>query len=446
MLISHEVPLSIIEKSKQFNDYDYCLLHLTYTHPEYKQFFINSRKEGRLTLLDNSLFELGEALTNEQLAAGVNELKPTWYVVPDCLDDKDATILRFKNFKKDYPKLPGVCIGVVQGRTLDELIECYKFMSEHADKIAIPFDSMGFSILSRDRSKDRLQVNMYGRRAFIKLLVDNKIWNDKKPHHLLGCSLAEEFSYPLYREINIETIDTSNPIVAGIKGYKYGSNGLTIKPSTKLCDLIDYKCSEEDMKLIQYNVGMFKEICHGNRWICFFSQTGSEINNLRKVLRRNPDYIITNKEYLLDVNEELLREVGHRIIQIKSKPLLEDYTNVLKTFNLRSDNTFITLHGYLRIIPAELCLKYHIYNLHPGYITKYPELKGFNPQEKAFRGGYKEAGVVIHEVSAGVDEGKVLVEDHIDIENFTLEDIYVQLHILATNLWTTFLRKLFHIK
>ena len=28
MLISHEVPIELLEKSLEFNDYDYCLLHL----------------------------------------------------------------------------------------------------------------------------------------------------------------------------------------------------------------------------------------------------------------------------------------------------------------------------------------------------------------------------------------------------------------------------------
>ena len=84
MLISHEIPLSLMEESKQFNDYDYCLLHLTYENEQYRQFYIDSIKNGRRVLLDNSLFELQDALTNDQLAAGVLDLRPTWYVVPDC--------------------------------------------------------------------------------------------------------------------------------------------------------------------------------------------------------------------------------------------------------------------------------------------------------------------------------------------------------------------------
>ena len=46
------------------------------------------------------------------------------------------------------------------------------------------------------------------------------------------------------------------------------------------------------------------------------------------------------------------------------------------------DNTLITLNGWLRIVPPDKCAKYNIYNGHPGLITKYPELKGKDPQQR----------------------------------------------------------------
>lgn len=44
MLVSHEVPLSLLEKSRTFNDYDYALVHLFEIYPAYKQFYIDSLK------------------------------------------------------------------------------------------------------------------------------------------------------------------------------------------------------------------------------------------------------------------------------------------------------------------------------------------------------------------------------------------------------------------
>ena len=37
--ISHEVPITLLEESKTFNDYDYCLPHLLDQHDLYEQYF-----------------------------------------------------------------------------------------------------------------------------------------------------------------------------------------------------------------------------------------------------------------------------------------------------------------------------------------------------------------------------------------------------------------------
>lgn len=261
MLISHEVPISLLEKSQTFNDYDYCLLHLTYIYPEYKDYYINAVREGRKVLLDNSLFELGDALTNEALARGVVDLNPTYYVVPDCLNNREVTVGRFEEFEEDYGDLPGCRIGVVQGNSLKDLESCYRFMSEHADKVAIPFDSAGFEEITSGKGKLERWCN--GRQSFISYLVSKGIWNNSKPHHLLGCSLAREFNYPLYRKINIESVDTSNPVVAAIKKLSYGENGLNEKPDAMLCDLISTKLTEEQLDILKHNVTTFRRICNG---------------------------------------------------------------------------------------------------------------------------------------------------------------------------------------
>ena len=261
MLISHEVPISLLEESRKFNDYDYCLLHLTYEYPEYKQYYVDAAKSGRHVLLDNSIFELGEALTNEQLAKGVLELTPTEYIVPDCLSNKDKTIEQFIAFEKEYLDLPAKRIGAVQGATVKDMDECYKFMSQHADKIAIPFDSKAFETLST--APDILERWCVGRQLYIQHLVSTGLWNNDKPHHLLGCSYAKEFFNTLYKKISIESCDTSNPVVAGLHSLKYGVMGLNTKPSTKLCDLITYKPSNVQKKDIGHNVKTFREICNG---------------------------------------------------------------------------------------------------------------------------------------------------------------------------------------
>lgn len=178
-------------------------------------------------------------------------------------------------------------------------------------------------------------------------------------------------------------------------------------------------------------------------WITFFSQTGSEIYNLSNTMGRYPDAIITNKTDLESVNPDLLSLCKFRtqklnrnvLYTIPNKPSLNDYKKILSKFK----KPFITLHGYLRIIPAKLCSSYEIYNLHPGLITKYPELKGFNPQEKAFKANHEDAGCVIHKVTPGVDEGEIVASGEITIKDQSLAEVYKSLHDCAFDTWINFL-------
>ena len=168
-------------------------------------------------------------------------------------------------------------------------------------------------------------------------------------------------------------------------------------------------------------------------WIAFFSQTGSEIVDISKSLGRWPDKIITNKrpEHLRKINEELLNA---DIIYLSNKPTVEEYKNVL------SEKCIVTLHGWLRIMPPEICEQHTIYNGHPGLITEYPELKGKDPQIRAFEGKYPVAGAVLHKVVAGVDEGKVIAEERFNTYNLELDDLFRILRDRSLYMWCNFLK------
>jgi folate-dependent phosphoribosylglycinamide formyltransferase PurN len=177
-------------------------------------------------------------------------------------------------------------------------------------------------------------------------------------------------------------------------------------------------------------------------WVTFFSQTGTEINNICNTLGVYPDAIITNRLTTEGVNPNLLSTTTFREHKLNRtiwymlplKPDVQAYENILSHY----DNPVVTLHGYLRIIPKAICEKYEIYNLHPGLIDKYPELKGFNPQERAFKGGYDLAGCVIHKVIPEVDAGELIMGQGVSIKNKTLDEVYAALHACASDLWKSF--------
>ena len=263
LLVSHESPLQLLEESLNFNDYQYCLVHLMEENEEYREWFttVNTRF-GQDVLLDNSIFELGTSFDPEKYAHWVKELNPNFYIVPDVLEDADGTMEQWRNWEDVFqpPENKSLKIGVVQGKTWQELLDCYLWMSSSADYIAISFDYSYYQTTGEGENK--LQKWCSGRQKFIQHLIDQGYWNWSKPHHLLGCSLAKEFRYYVDKDIyNIRSCDTSNPIVAALKGLKYNSDlGLQEKPTTMLCDLINADVDEDVAELAAYNTTMFKKI------------------------------------------------------------------------------------------------------------------------------------------------------------------------------------------
>jgi len=265
MKVSHESPVSILDLSREYNDFDYCLVHLLDQYPAYSDFFNFARPAyNREVLLDNSIFELGKAFDSQEFWVKAKKIKPNMFIVPDVLEDAEGTRESFKAFEHHANDIKNSfltkAIGAVQGKNWHELKECYKFMSDNADMIAISFDFSYYHIIGEGGTP--LDKWCSGRQRFITDLINTGVWNWSKPHHLLGCSLAKEFRYYVDVDIhNIVSCDTSNPVVAAIHGLKYDADyGLQDKPSTKLADLIEHNFTDDQLELVKYNTAMFKKI------------------------------------------------------------------------------------------------------------------------------------------------------------------------------------------
>ena len=172
-------------------------------------------------------------------------------------------------------------------------------------------------------------------------------------------------------------------------------------------------------------------------WIAFFSQTGSEIVSLGNALGKMPTEIVYNEKpiYKNDINQNI-----DKYTLLPNRPTVEDYERILSKY----DNPLVTLHGWLRIVPPEICSKYEIFNGHPGLIDEYPELKGKDPQEKAYRLGLQEGGSVIHRVTEGVDEGEILYSTKASLKGLDLNGVYNILRETSMVSWMKFFTKVFY--
>lgn len=263
--ISHECPLEIFEQVQKVTDYDYFLVHLFDEIPKYKEKYFQAKEKARETILDNSIFELGKAFDQDKFAKKILELEPDWYIIPDSLENYSETVKNNELWKEKYSKLPGKRIGVVQGKTYQQLLQSYTYWDEvgEVDMIAISFDYSWYE-------KAVPHPNKYvswalGRVMLLGKLVKDEVINVEKPHHLLGCSIPLEFKLLNLAGYNwIYSIDTSNPIVHAIKGHRYESNfGLTFKDSQKLFTLMNYPKNKIDKEILLNNILEFRKLVNG---------------------------------------------------------------------------------------------------------------------------------------------------------------------------------------
>lgn len=257
----HEAPKSMFKQVQAMTDGDYALVNLFAEDEEYYSMFKDAVSQGREVILDNGVFELGKAWSADKFASWVEELQPTYYIVPDVLEDGIATVEKFFDFYRNY-RLSGKIIGVAQGKTQQEFIECYKAIEPYCDKVGVSFDCSWYC---NDMEGNSKWEKLAGGRVRTLLQMDEAgIINREKPHHLLGVALPQEMKY--YRLFDwkwIDSVDTSNPVVHGLKRIAYGPDGLQNKETQKLYTLINTQPDEEQIALITENIKQFRRFCNG---------------------------------------------------------------------------------------------------------------------------------------------------------------------------------------
>lgn len=175
------------------------------------------------------------------------------------------------------------------------------------------------------------------------------------------------------------------------------------------------------------------------KWVCFFSQTGKEIIDISEIIGRFPDLMITNKR------PSHLRTIDKRVedrgyTELPNRPTVENYRGSLG----ENRDILITLHGWLRVVPKEICKEYpFIFNGHPALVNIYSELKGKDQQETIFykKDQYPEIGSIIHKVTPGVDEGEIVYSCRRKNDVVSLEDAYYKLRETSLDTWKEFFKE-----
>ena len=91
---------------------------------EYRNFFYESKKQGRYIVMDNSLHELGEAYNTDRLKYWVEEIEPNEFIVPDVWEDYAASIRNARSWTNVMLPANTTKVAVVQAKSVYEAGLC----------------------------------------------------------------------------------------------------------------------------------------------------------------------------------------------------------------------------------------------------------------------------------------------------------------------------------
>ena len=205
---------------------------------------------GRMVILDNSLYELGESFDMEKYTEWILKLRPSHYIIPDTFWNSDATIKQAMKWMSEYgwkikEEIPDIkIIGVAQGSSYQDIKKSYKFLETFCDVIAFTFKFSPEMQYDPDMNLNQWFENtqvMYPcyeisgeslspedkqaicRYAVLWRLDQEGVINQSKEHHLLGLQNTTAL-YQTCRFPWVTSIDTSNPIINGYLGNVYYFN------------------------------------------------------------------------------------------------------------------------------------------------------------------------------------------------------------------------------
>ena len=153
----------------------------------------------------------------------------------------------------------------------------------------------------------------------------------------------------------------------------------------------------------------------------FASYNGSSLDSIHKacvdgrlalevslVITNNTNANVLNKAKEYDIPAFVVNDKSCEDVDSKLEELLDEY-----------GCEYIFLAGYMKKIPASLTKKYKMINSHPALLPKFggKGMYGRNVHEAVVAAGEKQSGVTIHEVNENYDEGAIILQKSIELED-----------------------------
>lgn len=238
----------------------FCLANFYIKYPNYRQFFLNLRKDlDNFITLDNGCAE-HDLVTEQVLIDVVNELQPNEVIPPDILFDKDKTLESFYSF---INKVSNVDIfACPQGNCLEDWVECYKQMKDNLQtkvlgisKLAVPVCFGNMQKYEQDKEIEK------SRNLCVDYLSDNGLID--KPLHFLGMGDPLEFCY--YQNHKFDNVQqmfrSTDSCYTVLAAYNYIQFQTNKNPRIKTTEQF-YKqtLNNKQIQLAKYNIKFLQSI------------------------------------------------------------------------------------------------------------------------------------------------------------------------------------------
>lgn len=244
MRIAFECPTDLLDRVQPLADFDFTLAHLVLKDSEYRSHYLRTKRD---LVLDNSTNELSRPVSFSTLKEAAYYLYPKYIIPPDYLKDSKRTMEAYLEAESIFGS--SMLLPVVQGSSLEEVIECANFYWTVGKKyICLPYD-----ILS---SRSDKALSMTSNR--VKVLEKLKSLHPFE-FHLLGMTTLKELSLSIVKE-SVASLDTGLPILFGKEGKYFGTNDVEVKNGVTLDG---FKDSNYDMETIYRNIAYLRRVVNG---------------------------------------------------------------------------------------------------------------------------------------------------------------------------------------
>jgi len=239
--LAMEAPIDLLSKLPLITKFDFALTHLFKESDKYYDYYESMAKQGREVVLDNSVNELGVPVSIEDMEEVAKVIQPRYIIPPDYLNNLEATLSTLDEAIELWGK--DRIIPVIQGTSLEEVVECGKRLRHHYDFdiVSIPYDitlAHRSKLAYDDSNKAPLSELSHTRVSAVKALTKEGLLFNRV--HLLGLNTLEELT--VYNEPTVwygpkhwngfkprVTIDTGAPMTNAVWGQKFGIDPLIPK-------------------------------------------------------------------------------------------------------------------------------------------------------------------------------------------------------------------------